>query len=244
MAKIDLERRAEIGREKRARTKAQLIAAAKALFSERPWESVTVDEVVNEAGVAKGTFYGHFNDMNELAAAVADELIQSFDELIQPQRRSISDPLVRIAFGCHAFIERMLKDRSWASLIARMGRSYRAVGQVTRSRLSEDLWEALKQSPQTGLSLELGLEVAFGIMLQVAAAIGEGRLKDGDPREAVRCILAAIGVGKRDAASIILQVASIQKSALRSASNNAEVPRSATVRKRPASLKRAKGIRR
>jgi AcrR family transcriptional regulator len=102
MAKIDLERRAEIGREKRARTKAQLIAAAKALFSERPWESVTIDEVVNEAGVAKGTFYGHFNDMNELAAVVADELIQSFDELIQPQRLSISDPLVRIAFGCHA----------------------------------------------------------------------------------------------------------------------------------------------
>jgi AcrR family transcriptional regulator len=244
MAKIDLERRAEIGREKRARTKAQLIAAAKALFSERPWESVTVDEVVNEAGVAKGTFYGHFNDMNELAAAVADELIQSFDELIQPQRRSISDPLVRIAFGCHAFIERMFKDRSWASLIARMGRSYRAVGQVTRSRLSEDLREALKQSPQTGLSLELGLEVAFGIILQVAAAIGEGRLKDGDPREAVRCILTAIGVGKRDAASIILQVASIQKSALRSASNNAGDPRSATVRKRPASLKRAKAMRR
>jgi AcrR family transcriptional regulator len=244
MAKIDLERRAEIGREKRARTKAQLITAAKALFSERPWESVTVDEVVNDAGVAKGTFYGHFNDMNELAAAVADELIQSFDELIQPQRRSMSDPLVRIAFGCHAFIERMLKDRSWASLIARMGRSYRAVGQVTRSRLSEDLREALKQSPQTGLSLELGLEVAFGILLQVAAAIGEGRLKDGDPPEAVRCILTAIGVGKRDAASIILQVASIQKSALRSASNNAADPRSATVRKRPASLKRAKAMRR
>ena len=84
MANINLERRAEIGREKRARTKAQLIAAAKALCSTRPWESVTVDEVVNEAGVAKGTFYTHFNDLNELAAAVADELIQSFDELIQP----------------------------------------------------------------------------------------------------------------------------------------------------------------
>ena len=50
MTNINLERRAEIGREKRARTKARLIAAAKALYSTRPWESVTVDEVVNEAG--------------------------------------------------------------------------------------------------------------------------------------------------------------------------------------------------
>jgi AcrR family transcriptional regulator len=244
MAKINLERRAEIGREKRARTKAQLIAAAKALFSERPWEAVTVDEVVNEAAVAKGTFYGHFNDMNELAAAVADELIHSFDELIQPQRLSIPDPLVRIAFGCYAFMEKALEDRSWASLVARMARSYPAVGQVARSRLSEDLREALKQSPQAALSLELGLEVALGIVLQVVAAIGEGRLEDRDPPEAVRCILAALGVGKRDAASIVARLGSIQKGPLRSASGSAEDARSTIARKPRAPLKRAKAMRR
>ena len=202
MTKINLERRAEIGREKRARTKAQLIAAAKALCSKRPWESVTVDEVVNEAGVAKGTFYTHFDDLNELAAAVADELIQTFDELIQPFRLSISDPVLRIAFGCDAFIEKALEDRLWASLAARMARSYPAVGQVARKRLSEDLREALKQSPQKELSLELAVEVSAGIVNQVMAAIGDGRLKDHDLTEAVRCILTAIGIGKRDAASI------------------------------------------
>lgn len=242
MAKINLERRAEIGREKRARTKAQLIAAAKALFSKRPWEAVTVDEVVNEAAVAKGTFYGHFNDMNELAAAVADELIHSFDQLIQPQRLSISDPAVRIAFGCYAFMKKALEDRSWASLVARMGRSYQSVGQVTRSRLSEDLRKALKQSPQAALSLELALEVTLGVILQVAAAIGEGRLEDVDPLEAVRCILAAIGVGKRDATSIITQLASVRPTTLHS--GNAENPRSATARRPPAPLKRAKAMRR
>lgn len=82
MANVNLERRAEIGREKRARTKAQLIAAAKALFAKRPWELVTIDELVQEAGVAKGTFYSHFNDLEELAAAVADKLIDAFDEMI------------------------------------------------------------------------------------------------------------------------------------------------------------------
>jgi len=243
MAKINLKRRAEIGREKRARTKAQLIAAAKILFSKRPWEAVTVDEVVNEAAVAKGTFYGHFNDMNELAAAVSDELIHSFDELIQPQRLSISDPAVRIAFGCYAFIKKALEDHSWASLVARMGRSYQSVGQVTRSRLSEDLRKALKQSPQPGLSLELALEVTLGVILQVAAAIGEGRLEDSDPPEAVRCILAAIGVGKRDAASIITQLASIQPTTTLH-SSNAENPGSATARRSSALLKRAKTMRR
>jgi AcrR family transcriptional regulator len=211
MTNINLERRAEIGREKRARTKAQLIAAARALCSRRPWESVTVDEVVNEAGVAKGTFYTHFDDLNQLAGAVADELIQSFDELLQPIRLSISDPVLRIAFGCDAFIEKALEDRLWASLAARMARSYPAVGQVAQKHLSEDLRQLLEQSPQAELSLELALEVSVGIVSQVMAAIGDGRLKDPDPTEVVRCILTAIGIGKRDAASICARLAGLRR---------------------------------
>ncbi len=211
MANINLERRAEIGREKRARTKAQLIAAANALYSTRPWELVTVDEVVSEAGVAKGTFYTHFNDLNELAAAVADELVKSVDELIQPYRLSLPDPLLRIAFGCDAFFQKSLDDRLWASLAARMARSYPTVGKVARKRFSEDLSEALKQSSQAGLSLQLALEVSIGIVVQVMAAIGEGRLKDGDRTEAVRCILTAVGVRGRDAASICARLSDIRR---------------------------------
>jgi AcrR family transcriptional regulator len=242
MAKINLERRAEIGREKRARTKAQLIAGARTLFAKRPWESVTVDEVVNEAGVAKGTFYGHFNDLGELAAAVADELVHSFDELIQPQRLSISDPVARIAFGCGAFLKKAMEDRSWASLVARMARSYPPVGQVARRRLSEDLREAFKQS-QIGLSPELALEVAIGVVLQVVAAIGEGRLEDRDRPEAVRTILTAIGVGKRDAASIVGRIECARKTAIRSAFKNAQDARAAPHGKSPAALRRANAMR-
>ncbi len=210
MANINLKRRAEIGREKRARTKAQLITAARSLFAKRPWESVTIDEVVQEAGVAKGTFYSHFNDLEELAAAVADELIDAFNRMIQPERLSISDPLLRIAFGCDAFLEQSLSDRSWASLATRMATSHHAVRQSVRVRLSQDLRDALEKSPHPGLTLDLGVEVVLGIILQVAAAIGEGRLDYRDRPDAVRCMLSAIGVGRRDAASMVARLARIR----------------------------------
>ncbi|MGO9418565.1 TetR/AcrR family transcriptional regulator [Roseiarcus sp.] len=210
MANINRERRAEIGREKRARTRGQLIAAAKALFSKRRWDSVTIDEVVQEAGVAKGTFYSHFIDLDELATAVADELIDTFDDLIQPERLSMSDPLLRIAFGCDAFFEQSLSDRSWASLATRMAASHHVIGQTVRVRLSRDLRDALENARQPELTLDLGVEVVFGIILQVAAAIGEGRLDDGDRPDAVRCTLAAIGVGRRDAASIVARLARVR----------------------------------
>ena len=81
MARIDLARRAQIGRDRRARTRSQLIEAARALYGRSPIEAVTVDDVVAEAAVAKGTFYVHFDGLAELQAAVADQLAHEFDEL-------------------------------------------------------------------------------------------------------------------------------------------------------------------
>ena len=206
MAKINLQRRAEIGQEKRARTRAQLVAAACALFAKRSWASVTIDELVQEAGVAKGTFYVHFDDMHALTAAVADDLIRTIDDLIQPQRAATSDPLLRIALGCDAFAGKALDDRRWASLVARMARSYPAIGETARMRLREDLQLVLAQSPRAGFSLDLALEVVLGVVLQVMAAIGEGRLSQDDREPAIGAVLGAIGVGRQQAASTLARL--------------------------------------
>ena len=89
MARIDLARRAEIGREKRARTRAQIVEAGATLLAEQPPEALTVDAIVEAAGVAKGTFYYHFQSIEELAAAVGEKLAESFDELLAPARLSM-----------------------------------------------------------------------------------------------------------------------------------------------------------
>ena len=52
MGKINLARRAEIGREKRERTRAQIVEAGLILLAERSPEALTVDALVEEAGVA------------------------------------------------------------------------------------------------------------------------------------------------------------------------------------------------
>ncbi len=205
MAKVNLERRAEIGQEKRARTRAQLIAAASALFAKRSWASVTIDDLVREAGVAKGTFYVHFEDMLALTVAVADELIHSFDEMIQLRRASTSDPLLRVAFGCDAFIERALEDPAWGALVARMARSNPSVGETARRRLKEDLARVLDNLPG-GLSVDLALEAAIGVVLQVLAAIGEGRLKGAVAQPALAAVLGSIGIGKQQAATTLAKL--------------------------------------
>src|ERR1700756_3108771 len=104
MAKIDLARRAGIGVERRAKSRSQLVQAARALFSSRAIDAVTVEDVTNQAGVGKGTLYLHFQNLDKLRAAVAEELTCEFHELLQPHRAAIADPVERIATGCTAFI--------------------------------------------------------------------------------------------------------------------------------------------
>ena len=197
MAKVDLARRAQIGQEKRARTRAELVAAAKSLFALRSIESVTIDEIVTEAGLAKGTFYTHFEDLDALTAAVAGELVAAFDELMQPARLAITDPLDRIAFGCNAFIEKALADPAWAHVVTRMARFSPAIGEGTRSRLLEDLRRALKDVAGPAPSLELALEIVVGLMLQALSAFAEKRVSRDDREPTLAALLRALGAEGR-----------------------------------------------
>jgi AcrR family transcriptional regulator len=55
-------------------TKADVAQAALALFSERGYHSVTIDEIAARAGVTKGAFYYYYRDKEDLAKDLWHEL--------------------------------------------------------------------------------------------------------------------------------------------------------------------------
>lgn len=220
MANINPTRRAEIGREKRARTRALLVEAANSLFARQAVESVTVDDVVKEAGLAKGTFYVHFDSLEALTAAVAEELVQSFDELLQPGRISLSEPALRIAFGCRTFIDKGLNDSRWAAVAARMTAATPKGGENIGRRLFEDL-QQLSKDAADGMSAELKQEIVVGIMTQILRALGEGRLSSLDRDAVIRTILRAIGLGAQQAEAVLerLPATTVPEKSSRAAAN-------------------------
>jgi AcrR family transcriptional regulator len=206
MAKIDLARRAQIGRDRRARTRAQLMQAARSLFAQRAIESVTIDDLVNEAGVAKGTFYVHFEHLPDLHVAVADELAQELDDLLQPSRLRLADPIERIAAGCAAFIREAFENPSWGSLTARSAWALPFVASAARANLREDLRLAEAKGRLAAITPDLGFQVVSGIVLQAMRAAGEGRLSPSDAPAAVEAILRALGVASTEAHAIVARV--------------------------------------
>jgi AcrR family transcriptional regulator len=207
MARIDLARRAQIGRDRRARTRSQLIDAARALYALNPIEAVTVDDVVGEAVVAKGTFYVHFDGLAELQAAVADQLAHEFDELLQPRRLATQDPIERIATGCGAFVGEALSNPAWGALVARSALSMPNVALSARERLIEDLGRAAASGRLGDVTPELAFEFASGIVLQAMQAAAERRIAPSQAPGVVAGILRAIGVKPEEAQEIARRVA-------------------------------------
>ncbi|MBV9134233.1 MAG: TetR/AcrR family transcriptional regulator, partial [Chloroflexi bacterium] len=193
MAKIDLARRAEIGRQRRERTRAQLIEVGTMLLAERPLEALTVDTVVESAGVAKGTFYYHFQSMEELAAAVGEKLGESFDDLLAPTRLGMRDPVARLSFAFKRFLEKAIADRVWARLVVQSAHTPTEFARGVRANLMGDLTAAKTQGRLNVNDVDLAADIVMGIWLQVTRGILQGRTSTDLPERALDAMLRALG---------------------------------------------------
>jgi AcrR family transcriptional regulator len=193
MANINLARRAEIGREKRAKTRVQIVEAGLTLLAERPPEALTIDAIVEAAGVAKGTFYYHFQGIEELVAAVGAKLANSFDELLAPSRLDKADPVERMSLAFTKFLAKAIDDPLWARLVVRSVDAPAAIGQI-RENLKEDLAEAIAQRRLTIQDVELAADIVIGIGLQVMRSSLERPAAPDLTRQTLDAVLRALGV--------------------------------------------------
>lgn len=201
MAKVDLARRAEIGREKRARTRALILEAGALLLAERTPEALTVDAVVEAAGVAKGTFYYHFLSIGELAAAVGVMLGESFDELLTPARLELPDPIARLEFAFTQFMQKGIADPGWARLVVQSAQSPTEFGRGVRENLKADLSEAIAHERLAVRDVELAADIVVGIWLQVMRSMLERGARADLTREARDAVLRALGAAPADISS-------------------------------------------
>jgi AcrR family transcriptional regulator len=206
MARIDLNRRAEIGREKRARTRAQLLEGAKSLLAERPLAAITIDDIVTTSGVAKGTFYYHFKDVVELAGAIAHDLATDLDELIRPRRLDFDNPLERVGFGLLAFLGKAVEDHRWGRLVLNALPGSPEVGHSVRQNLLADLSE-VKRAGRLGVDdIELAADLVIGIWREVTRGITDGRLGPGTVDASCMAALRALGLTRSEAAALVGRV--------------------------------------
>jgi AcrR family transcriptional regulator len=94
-------------RERTEATRADLIVAARKLFTEASYAATSTPQIVAAAGLSRGALYHHFEDKQALFRAVVEreaELVEKAIEQATPTSLSARDALVR---GGEAFLEAM-----------------------------------------------------------------------------------------------------------------------------------------
>lgn len=96
---MDIQALQESKPSRKGRTRMALIAAGLDLLVDRPIDAIPIDDFVGRAGVAKGSFFNHFKDKHDFAAAVATEVRLEVEAEVARANAGVSDPVARIAGG-------------------------------------------------------------------------------------------------------------------------------------------------
>lgn len=106
---------------KRERTRGEIVAAAERLVAARGLDALSIDEITEEADVAKGTFYTHFADKDALAAAIGKLIRVELEDKITATNEGVTDAAVRMVNGlsslCAFAIAQPVRARALLRLI-------------------------------------------------------------------------------------------------------------------------------
>ena len=102
---------------RRAKTKPALLQAGLKLLAERPVDSLSIDEIVEAANVAKGSFFYHFADKHSFAREIAAGVRVEVEATVSEINRGVTDPALRVARGMAQFVVFALNQPEKASLV-------------------------------------------------------------------------------------------------------------------------------
>jgi AcrR family transcriptional regulator len=131
MAKRSSQRSGPKG-DKRARTRAKLLAAARELIREQGHERTTLREVARRAGMTSGAIYGNFRDREDLFIALAD----AYWPPIKPQFPA-NPTFAELMRGLAEALINAIPDRRLAAAGRLTGMAYALNHEAMRARVRE-----------------------------------------------------------------------------------------------------------
>ena len=108
----------------------ELISAALQLFSDRPPEDISIDDVADAAGASRALVYHYFGGKQELYLAALHSAAKQLDDLLRPPAEG--KPLERLAVSLHRYFDFVEDHAAGFVALLRGGPAYRSgeVGEV------------------------------------------------------------------------------------------------------------------
>ena len=187
--------RTRTGQRRRAQTRTRIVTAALEVFAEKGPDAPVIDDFIQAAGVARGTFYNHFASTEELLDAASRMLEDNVMRWTLAAIGEINDPALRFATGVRLWLRWSQADKVGCGFVVRS----RFRGPLVERQLAADLKDGLDAGKFRFTSVQVARDLSIGTILEAMRRLMTSRVSKSYTDDVARMILQGVGVDKRTA---------------------------------------------
>ena len=191
------------GHKKRARTRQSLISAGTEAYASHG-SGLTVQHVVDIAGVSHGTFYNYFSDLDALVEAVVVGILSGVVETIAD--RGCDDPARRFTTATLFALDLLAQNPAWVRVLLRL-LARPGMKDILLSRMSEDLQEGMETGRFSASADEVGGDLVAGMFIVCLLHINAGQWSPDLMLHRVQRLLIIFGLEPDEAAQLVAEEA-------------------------------------
>lgn len=183
-----------VGRDRRARTRARIIAAAFDLLGSENGLYTRIEDFAVAAGVSRPTFYNHFAGMEELREALSYEVTHDFLTAVTATIDAYDDPRERAVYAVRFYLHRARTDRRWAWSMVNLSANGFIFGVETYRQAEQTIREGIDAGVLPIPSSALGRDILLGGVLAAMGGMLREDLPENYPEQVAEHILGGLGV--------------------------------------------------
>lgn len=193
----NIDHRTRVGRERSARTEMRILDAARRVFAELGPDAPKIDDFVRAAGISRGTFYNHFDSVEELLVATSGMITKDILQSIDNALAGGEGPAFRVGLGLRLFFAMAQSDPVLCRFVARV---WRVEGLDLPLR---DLDEGLRLGVFRAPSAAAARDLFLGGVREALLRFGQGRTPTGYGEQMTERCLQALGTDSRRIAAVM-----------------------------------------
>ncbi|MEQ8743678.1 TetR/AcrR family transcriptional regulator [Parasphingorhabdus sp.] len=196
------QRRIETGRARREKTKSRLLEAAARLVAETGDAATTIETLITEAGLSRGTFYNYWPSrdalLDELWVVIGHDPFVS----IQTSLADVTDPAERIATMARQAVLRANSDKVWGWLVVAIADRDPPQTHELFSFPEPDIQAGLFSNRFSAKNLSSATDVVVGATLSAMKRALRQGVEENYTSAVAAAILCSLGVPPKEATRI------------------------------------------
>jgi AcrR family transcriptional regulator len=152
------------------------LSAGRTLFALRDVDGVSVDEIVAEAEVAKGSFYNHFADKDVFAREIGAAVRRQVEQAVSEANQDVEDTAEHLARALCVFVRFAIEHPDSARVLWKLNSGATMVDAPINRGLRDVVEKGIRAERFRHVDLEGGVLLVMGIIVIVLRHVLEERL--------------------------------------------------------------------